>query len=62
MEPLLRVVELGMDVCALRAGAQKGTGSQQPDELSRHELDAWLHPLESGNDAAGRRSSQDSLV
>lgn len=34
MEPLLRVVGLGMDVCALRAGAQKGTGLQQPDELA----------------------------
>ena len=34
MELLLRVVGLGMDVCALRAGYQKGTGSQQPDELT----------------------------
>ncbi len=34
MEPLLRVVGLGMDVCALRAGAQKGAGSQPPDELA----------------------------
>ncbi len=29
IEPLLRVVELGMDVCALRAGAHKG-GSHEP--------------------------------
>ncbi|MEP6921462.1 MAG: sigma 54-interacting transcriptional regulator [bacterium] len=34
MEPLLRVVGLGMDVCALRAGAHKGTGLQQPDEMT----------------------------
>ncbi|MBA3513891.1 MAG: sigma 54-interacting transcriptional regulator [Pyrinomonadaceae bacterium] len=34
MELLLRVVALGMDVCALRAGHQKGTGSQQPDALA----------------------------
>ncbi|MGH9905961.1 MAG: sigma 54-interacting transcriptional regulator, partial [Pyrinomonadaceae bacterium] len=34
MEPLLRIVGLGMDVCALRAGHQKGTTSQQPDELA----------------------------
>jgi transcriptional regulator with PAS, ATPase and Fis domain/tetratricopeptide (TPR) repeat protein len=34
MEPLLRVVGLGMDVCALRAGHQKTTGTPQPDELA----------------------------
>ena len=34
MEPLLRVVGLGMDVCALRAGHQKATGSQPPAELA----------------------------
>jgi hydrogenase-4 transcriptional activator len=34
LEPLLRVVELGMDVCALRAGANK-SGNQEPsDELT----------------------------
>jgi len=33
IEPLLRVVELGMDVCALRAGSQKSRSSEQPDEL-----------------------------
>jgi transcriptional regulator with GAF, ATPase, and Fis domain len=38
MEPLLRVVGLGMDVCALRAGHQKGTGSQQPAELASTSL------------------------
>jgi DNA-binding NtrC family response regulator/tetratricopeptide (TPR) repeat protein len=32
LEPLLRVVELGMDVCALRAGTTKGTGTQQSAE------------------------------
>src|ERR1043165_1500832 len=31
LEPLLRVVELGMDVCALRAGAHK-SGSHEPAE------------------------------
>ncbi len=34
IEPLLRVVELGMDVCALRAGAHKGTSHEQSDELA----------------------------
>jgi hydrogenase-4 transcriptional activator len=34
IDPLLRVVELGMDVCALRAGAQKGTGTQERDALA----------------------------
>jgi transcriptional regulator with PAS, ATPase and Fis domain len=34
LEPLLRVVELGMDVCALRAGAQKSGISEHSDELT----------------------------
>src|SRR3954453_13058503 len=34
LEPLLRVVELGMDVCALRAGAQKGGTHERSDELT----------------------------
>jgi hydrogenase-4 transcriptional activator len=34
LEPLLRVVELGMDVCALRAGAQKSGSSENADELT----------------------------
>jgi transcriptional regulator with GAF, ATPase, and Fis domain/Tfp pilus assembly protein PilF len=34
LEPLLRVVELGMDVCALRAGASKSGSSEQSDELT----------------------------
>jgi len=34
MEPLLRVVELGMDVCALRAGTQKSGQHEQADELT----------------------------
>jgi DNA-binding NtrC family response regulator/tetratricopeptide (TPR) repeat protein len=34
LEPLLRVVELGMDVCALRAGAQKSGTHEHPDELT----------------------------
>jgi len=34
IEPLLRVVELGMDVCALRAGAHKSSSSEQTDELT----------------------------
>src|SRR5215204_112004 len=33
-EPLLKVVELGMDVCALRARARTGTGTQAPDSLA----------------------------
>lgn len=34
LEPLLRVVELGMDVCALRAGAHKSGSHEQADELT----------------------------
>jgi hydrogenase-4 transcriptional activator len=34
LEPLIRVAELGMDVCALRAGSQKGSRVQQTDELA----------------------------
>src|SRR5678816_1077985 len=34
LEPLLRVVELGMDVCALRAGAQKSGTHEHSDELA----------------------------
>jgi hydrogenase-4 transcriptional activator len=34
LDPLLRVVELGMDVCALRAGTNKGSGTQQSAELT----------------------------
>ncbi|HEY8188353.1 MAG TPA: sigma 54-interacting transcriptional regulator [Pyrinomonadaceae bacterium] len=34
LEPLMRVAELGMDVCALRAGSQKGSRVQQPTELT----------------------------
>ncbi|HAF22500.1 MAG TPA: hypothetical protein DCK93_06235 [Blastocatellia bacterium] len=34
LEPLIRVAELGMDVCALRAGSQKGSRVQQPAELA----------------------------
>jgi hydrogenase-4 transcriptional activator len=34
LEPLLRVAELGMDVCALRGGSQKGSRVQQPAELT----------------------------
>src|SRR6478672_9741455 len=34
LEPLMRIAELGMDVCALRAGSQKGSRVQQPAELT----------------------------
>ncbi len=34
LEPLLRIVELGLELCALRAGIQKGSGSQPADELA----------------------------
>jgi len=34
LDPLIRVAELGMDVCALRAGSQKGSRVQQTDELA----------------------------
>jgi hydrogenase-4 transcriptional activator len=34
IDPLLRVVELGMDVCALRAGANRSGSSEQADELA----------------------------
>jgi len=33
-EPLLRVVELGLDVCALRSRARTGTGAPAPDSLA----------------------------
>jgi hydrogenase-4 transcriptional activator len=33
-EPLLKVVELGMDVCALRLRARAGAGTQAPDSLA----------------------------
>jgi DNA-binding NtrC family response regulator/tetratricopeptide (TPR) repeat protein len=33
-EPLLKVVELGMDVCALRARAKTSGGTQAPDSLA----------------------------
>jgi transcriptional regulator with GAF, ATPase, and Fis domain len=38
IDPLLRVVELGLDVCALRAGAQRGGSSEQSDELAGSSL------------------------
>jgi hydrogenase-4 transcriptional activator len=34
LDPLMRVAELGMDVCALRAGSPKGSRVQQPAELT----------------------------
>src|SRR6266480_3159870 len=34
LEPLMRVAELGLDVCALRAGSLKGSRVQQPAELA----------------------------
>jgi len=34
LDPLIRVAELGMDVCALRAGSRKGSHIQQPDDLA----------------------------
>ncbi len=34
LEPLLRVVELGMDVCALRARTKTGGGAQEHDALA----------------------------
>jgi transcriptional regulator with GAF, ATPase, and Fis domain len=34
IEPLLRIVELGMDVCALRAGAQAGRTQQEDGALA----------------------------
>ncbi|MFN2533273.1 MAG: sigma 54-interacting transcriptional regulator [Pyrinomonadaceae bacterium] len=34
LEPLLRVVELGLDVCALRAGSQRSGSSEKVDELT----------------------------
>jgi hydrogenase-4 transcriptional activator len=33
LDPLMRVAELGMDVCALRSRSQKGSRVQQPEEL-----------------------------
>ncbi|HKP48087.1 MAG TPA: tetratricopeptide repeat protein, partial [Pyrinomonadaceae bacterium] len=34
LDPLMRVAELGMDVCALRSGSQKGSQAQQPTEMT----------------------------
>jgi hydrogenase-4 transcriptional activator len=34
LEPMLRIVELGMDVCALRAGVHKGSGSPEESTLA----------------------------
>ncbi|HVF57909.1 MAG TPA: sigma 54-interacting transcriptional regulator, partial [Pyrinomonadaceae bacterium] len=34
LEPLLRIVELGMDVCALRTRARTGRDTQAPDSLA----------------------------
>ncbi len=34
LEPLLRVVELGLDVCALRSRSHKGASAQQQNELT----------------------------
>ncbi len=34
LEPLMRVAQLGMDVCALRSSSQKGSRVQQPEELA----------------------------
>jgi len=34
IEPLLRIVELGMDVCALRSGASKGVNPQEQETLA----------------------------
>jgi hydrogenase-4 transcriptional activator len=34
IDPLLRIVELGMEVCALRAGAHKDTSSTEQDALA----------------------------
>ena len=34
LDPLIRVAELGMDVCALRAGSQRGSRVQEPAELT----------------------------
>ena len=55
LEPLLRVVELGMDVCALRAGAQK-SGNTNIRRVGRHESDAGIYSFEPGDDAASRGS------
>ena len=52
LEPLLRVVELGMDVCALRAGAKR-VAAVNIRRTDGHELDAGVHPLEPGDDAVG---------
>ena len=38
IDPLLRIVELGMDVCALRAGTRKGTNGQQEETLASTSL------------------------
>jgi hydrogenase-4 transcriptional activator len=42
-EPLLRVVELGLDVCALRAGAHKSGSHEQTDETTTSLMPGFIH-------------------
>ena len=43
LEPLLRVVELGLDVCALRAGAHKSGSHEQTDETTTSLMPGFIH-------------------
>jgi DNA-binding NtrC family response regulator/tetratricopeptide (TPR) repeat protein len=43
LEPLIRIAELGMDVCALRAGGQKGPRVPQPSEMTTSLMPGFIH-------------------
>ncbi len=43
LDPLMRIAELGMDVCALRAGGPKGPRVQQPSEMTTSLMPGFIH-------------------
>lgn len=43
LEPLIRIAELGMDVCALRAGGQKGPRVPQQSEMTTSLMPGFIH-------------------
>jgi transcriptional regulator with GAF, ATPase, and Fis domain/Tfp pilus assembly protein PilF len=43
IEPLLRVVELGLDVCALRARSRASSGAQDTDALAGSIMPGFIH-------------------
>lgn len=43
LDPLIRIAELGMDVCALRVGGQKGPRVQQAAEMTTSLMPGFIH-------------------